>query len=162
MVLELIARHRSRGILVDTNILVLAFVGAVEPQIITNRAFKRTEKFASEDYRTLEAVLRQFSRLVTTPNVLTETNNLLGQLAEPARSRVLAAFGRDLALMKERHVTGERLGREPIFVKFGLTDAGILVAARKGYLVLTDDFPLYNRLSTEGYDVINFNHLRLV
>jgi len=43
-----------------------------------------------------------------------------------------------------------------------LTDSSILLAARNGFLILTDDFPLSNFLASEGLDVINFNHLRLV
>lgn len=46
------------------------------------------------------------------------------------------------------------------FVKFGLTDYGILNLARDKYLVLTDDFKLANYLQSVGIDTINFNNIR--
>ena len=39
----LMQRYRSRGILVDTNILLLHFVGSFDPSLIAR--FKRTERF---------------------------------------------------------------------------------------------------------------------
>ncbi|HEY8751116.1 MAG TPA: PIN domain-containing protein [Tepidisphaeraceae bacterium] len=159
---DLIAKHRSRGILIDTNILLLYMVGLVEPAIVANRRFKRTETFSLEDFEMLEGILEGFRVVVTTPSILTETSNLLGQLAEPARSKVFEALGRSIAVMKERYVAADRLQRESIFIRFGLTDSSILLAARNGFLILTDDFPLSNFLASEGLDVINFNHLRLV
>ena len=46
------------------------------------------------------------------------------------------------------------------FPRFGLTDTAILRAARREYLVLTDDFRLAQYLGSRNIDVINFNHLR--
>jgi rRNA-processing protein FCF1 len=157
-VVELIAKHRRKGILVDTNILLLYLVGSVSIDLIGRH--KRTEKYAPEDYKRLDALLAQFDRVVTTPQVLTEASNLAAQVAEPARDDIVAAMSRAVDAMKERHVAAIRLVREDCFIDFGLTDAGIVVAAVKGYLILTDDFPLSNYLATAGLDVINFNHLR--
>lgn len=42
------ARYRQKGILVDTNILLLWFVGAVNRDRISQ--FKRTQKFSPEDF----------------------------------------------------------------------------------------------------------------
>lgn len=160
--LDLIAKHGRNGILVDTNILLLEVVGSAEPKILANRSFRRTERFTVHDFRTLESLLRRFARVVTTPNILTEVSNLCGQLAEPARSRILRAFGNAIGAMRERQVSGTRLAAEEMFVRFGITDCGIMLAARKGYLVLTDDFPLANYLLSNGLDAINFNHLRKI
>lgn len=46
------------------------------------------------------------------------------------------------------------------FEKYGLTDAAIIELSQKKYLVITDDFPLSNLLSSISIDVINFNHIR--
>lgn len=46
------------------------------------------------------------------------------------------------------------------FVKFGLTDTGIIHLTKGKYLVLTDDFRLSQYLQSAGVDVVNFNHIR--
>ena len=49
-----------------------------------------------------------------------------------------------------------------LFLDLGLTDAAIASAARQyDCVVLTDDLPLYVRLSETGVAVLNYTHLRL-
>ena len=48
---ELIARYSRKGILIDTNILLLYFIGSFDPGLISS--FKRTARFSVEDYETL-------------------------------------------------------------------------------------------------------------
>lgn len=62
--------------------------------------------------------------------------------------------------MREAYVAGEHLTRSDTFVKLGITDASIIEVAAEPYLVLTDDFRLYNFLATRGIDVLNFNNIR--
>lgn len=72
---ELFKKYKQRGILIDTNILVLWFVGTVNKSRISQ--FNRTEQFVPEDYDTLVAILDYFSQIITTPNILTEVNSLV-------------------------------------------------------------------------------------
>ena len=60
--------YKQKGILIDTNILLLWFVGTVNRSRISQ--FNRTEKFLPEDYDLLVRILSYFSKIVTTPNVL--------------------------------------------------------------------------------------------
>ncbi|WP_335930726.1 hypothetical protein [Nostoc sp.] len=48
------------------------------------------------------------------------------------------------------------------FVKFGLTDSGILTLSKAKYLVLTDDLKLASYLQSVEVDVINFNNIRIL
>jgi len=82
--LRLIHRYRSRGVLVDTNILLLHFVSDYDRELVPR--FKRTATFAVDDYDLLIKLLTRFNSVVTTPNVLSEVSNLAGQLGEPANS----------------------------------------------------------------------------
>ncbi|NEO58058.1 MAG: hypothetical protein F6K54_36400 [Okeania sp. SIO3B5] len=77
---QLFKKYRSKGILVDTNILLLWFVGKVNEKRISQ--FNRTEKFLPEHYQLLDRLLK-FAKIVTTPNILTEINSLINQLGEP-------------------------------------------------------------------------------
>jgi hypothetical protein len=57
----LIEKHRAKGVLVDTNLLVLYLVGTVNPRRIPN--FKRTGDFNIDDYNLLPyRLVRQIDR----------------------------------------------------------------------------------------------------
>lgn len=156
---SLFNRYQQKGILIDTNILLLYFVGTVNPQRISK--FKRTEQFTIEDYQTLLELLSYFPRRITTPNILTEVNSLTNQLGEPERSRCFSLFSNTIPLFNEFHLESHTLAKSQSFVKFGLTDCSIVELARSQYLVLTDDLKLFVHLQNQGVDTINFNHLRI-
>ena len=158
MVEALFSRYRQKGILIDTNILLLLFIGLVNRQRISQ--FNRTEKFTAEDYDLLQNILPQFQKIVTTPNILTEVNSLANQLGEPERSQCFLIFSQFVPRLDENYIESIIAVTEEKFIKFGLTDCGILNLARDKYLVLTDDFKLANSLESVSIDVINFNNIR--
>ncbi len=75
--------HHRQGLLIDSNLLLLLFVGQYDPTRI--QKFKRTDQFTVGDYELLADYVEQFRELVTTPSILTEVSNLLGQLPENLR-----------------------------------------------------------------------------
>ena len=155
---QVFKRYKSKGIVIDTNILLLWCVGTVNRSRISK--FSRTEKFLPEDYDIILKVLDYFNKIVTTPNILTEVNSLVNQIGEPERSQCLQILGQGLTKLDEFYVESATLGRADNFNKFGLTDCGIIEVSRDKYLVLTDDFKLANYLQKIGIDTINFNNLR--
>jgi rRNA-processing protein FCF1 len=157
-ILGTLERHRSRGVLVDTNILLLYFVGRFAPRMISQ--FKRTRAFDVQDYHLLARLLTGFRRIVTTPNVLSEVNGLSAQIREPLRTKYFGQFAREITALDEHYVPSAEAACVEHFTKLGLTDAAILALARSNYLVLTDDVTLYLLLESAGIDVLNFNHLR--
>lgn len=161
-VCELVQRYQRQGILVDTNILLLYFVGAANPQRI--RRFSRTERFSLEDYDLLLNAFRYFQRIVTTPNILTEVYNLLNQIGEPDRRRCLievAKLVRQFEKFDEIYVSSKEVTALEGFLRFGLTDCGIEHLAKDQFLVLTDDLRLADYLGRAGIDVLNFNTIRV-
>ena len=156
--ISLLQRYRSRGILVDTNILLLHFVGSFDRSLISR--FKRTQSYTVEDYDLLTEFLSHFDRTVTTPNILSEVNSLSGQMGEPARTGYFGHFATRIDILAEEYVVSAEVARIEHFPRIGLTDSGIMHLAKGCYLVLTDDFALCGFLQKEGIDVLNFNHLR--
>lgn len=155
---EVIARYGRIGILVDSNLLLVYFVGQLDPDLVPR--FKRTSQFSRGDFELLAGLLQRFSRIVTTPNVLTEVANLAGHLADPPRSRLFEAFARGIAMLEERYVSSAEASLEDGFVRLGLTDAGICRLVRRRLPVLTDDLRLAVQLRSLQVDVINFNDVR--
>src|SRR5262249_40593359 len=141
---QLINRYRQAGLLIDTNILLLYFIGSFDSALISR--FKKTQQFVVEDYRTLLLLIRQFQKIVTTPNILSEVSNLSGQLPEqakePLRSSYFKKFAEQLSILDEHYLQSRQVANDTYFLKLGLTDVAISHLARGKYLVLTDDFRL--------------------
>jgi hypothetical protein len=70
----LIAKHQAKGVLVDTNLLVLLLVGLVNKRRILD--FKRTQNFTIEDFDLLSRLISWFGKLFTTPHVLSQVSDL--------------------------------------------------------------------------------------
>jgi len=158
---DILDRHSRKGLLIDANLLVLLIIGALDRnQISTNN---RTREYCPEDYDLLCAFLKLSNGpILTTPNILTETSNIVfASLNEPLRNRAMLSI-RELASMqlKEEPVLSVHAVQEPIFTRLGLTDSGIAYLRRLKCVFLTVDSDLYVHLSRIGANVINFNHHR--
>ena len=155
---KLLAQYRTKGILIDTNLLLLYFVGSYDLERIGK--FKRTITFTLEDFQLLAMIVSYFETVVTTPNVLTEVSNLSNQLPQQVKNTYFQVFSQLTSNLQETYQPSEEICALPHFRRFGLTDSGIIDLAPEKYLVLTDDFPLANYLQSTNVDVINFNHIR--
>ncbi|NBC16917.1 MAG: hypothetical protein GVY18_06315 [Bacteroidetes bacterium] len=155
---ELLTQYRGKGLLLDTNVLLLLLVGGYDAHLISR--FKRTSMFGKADFDLLVTVVDYFDTLVTTPHILTEVSNLSGQLPEHVRPSVFALLTSLIDAFLEVHRPAGQLAQRPLFADLGLTDVGIMAVAPNRYLVLTEDFRLDGYLRSQDADVLNFNHLR--
>lgn len=143
--------------LIDTNLLILYFVGEFSPERIPK--LRRTKKFVFRDYCLLKMFFDRFAVKVTTPNILTEISNLSGDIPGGLREDFFRSLRTSFALFDEQYLPSSTAAASTIFPRLGLTDAVIAEIANQRYLVLTDDFALANYLGSVNADVINFNHL---
>lgn len=151
--------RKSKGLLIDTNLLILLVVGALNPDQISR--YKRTNTYTAEDYQLLLSFVDRFRLVVTTPNILTEASNLLEGYTYRNQS-ALSLLERVAQFMQE--VYHESLPTMQSYAKsyrkFGLSDATIHRVAEENYLVLTDDLNFCAYLQNQGLLAINFNNLR--
>ena len=159
--LALISQYTSKGILVDTNILLLYFVGMIRRARISR--FNRTEQFTPQDYDLLIALLADFATVATTPNILTEVSSFINKLGEPDRTSCYINFAIEISALQESYVPSRNVvSTDWVFPTYGLTDCGIAEAAKDNqYLVLTDDLKVVSFLRLQGVSTINFNDLRV-
>lgn len=108
---RLITRYRSRGVLIDANLLLLFFVGMVDRQLIVR--FERTHAFVPEDYDTLCRLLAVFQKRVIMPNVLTEVSNLAGKLKDRYREAVFGSIRQAFELLDEEYVPSQVAAKRP-------------------------------------------------
>ncbi len=145
-------------LLVDTNLLVLWTVGAVNRNRIGR--FKRTSQYRKADYELLLRVLARFNPLYTVSHVLAEVSNLT-DLPGAERQQARRFLKNTISLLKEAEIPSARAAEDVLYPKLGLVDAAIGAVAREhACTVLTDDLDLYLFLSHEKVKVINFTHER--
>ena len=155
--LALMNKHRSKGVLVDTNLLVLLLVGSVNRRRILE--FKRTQSFTMQDFDLLSRLIAWFEKLITTPHVLSQVSDLT-DLAGEEFWTVRGKFASLVELMDDSYDECKALVSQPRFSRLGLTDAAIATVCSRGILVLTTDVQLELALQQRGADALNFNHVR--
>ena len=153
-----LAKHRRVGVAIDTQLLLLLWIGSFDRSRIG--CFKRTRQYVDSDYDLLLNIVERCPRLVTTPNVLTEVSNLAGQLPEDIANEFRGEFRLAVKKLDERLIKSGDVVEDEAFLRLGLTDGAIIHLARQKILVLTDDFPLYAQLIKENLPAINFTHVR--
>jgi rRNA-processing protein FCF1 len=159
-VAAMLSKHNVNGAVLDTNLFLLIVIGRYNPQRI--ESFNRTRKYTLGDFKLLETLLARLRRRIVTPNILTEVDNLSRQISDnefPAISGVLKNLCQE---QFEFYIESEAAISSELHSKIGITDSTIVSLANRDYLVITDDFPLANRLEKSGRDVINFNHIRRI
>lgn len=155
----LIQKFKSKGLLIDANILLLYLVGSYNPQLIGDGKYNKLSKYTVEDYRILIRLRGIFNQIVTTPHVLTEVSNLAGDFPESIKSGCLSKFCTSFEDMDELNVPSLAAARRSEFHFLGLTDCALAQVADK-FLVVTDDGRFVKKLNQSGLEALNFNHLR--
>src|ERR1035441_627950 len=137
----LIEKHRAKGVLVDTNLLVLFLVGTVNRQRITN--FKRTGDFTIEDYELLARLIGWFGKLIATPHVLSQVSDLTDRAGgELVASRAL--LKRLVIEQIEETYAGSRfLVADSCFDSLWIDRRRCCHGVFRGVLVLTTDLQLH-------------------
>ena len=148
------------GYFIDANLLVLLVVGHEGRDLISRH--RRLREYSADDYDILTDLLDEVDQVFVTPNTLTETSNLLGQHAEPERSRLLSRLRLIIQDSHEVVIASAAASANSAFERLGLTDAALLEVATLEAPLVTVDVGLYDAAArTKGYaTVVNFNHLR--
>ncbi|MFA6129956.1 MAG: hypothetical protein WC731_03110 [Candidatus Omnitrophota bacterium] len=152
-------KYSSKGIILDTNVFLLYLIGVYDQNFISNCG--RLNKFDKADFSILCSFLKHFTKILTTPQILSELSNLsLAEIKQPKLAMYLKDFVKVLKDSREEYIHKDILVANPLVYKFGLTDLSIFESAHKNKcMVLTEDFDLYTYLINNKCIAINFNHL---
>jgi hypothetical protein len=156
MIEAYIKQYRRKRLIVDTNLLLLALIGGTSSIV----AFKRTRGYSDDDYQLLLNVIDQFEKLVATPHILAEVSNLTNGLYGSKLRDFYSTLKHSLSTIIEIHNPALDISRDYELSPYGLTDVGIVAAAKDNYLVLTDDLRVAGFAHQHCVDVVNFNHIR--
>lgn len=146
----------ERRILLDTNLLILLVAGSTSLARIARH--KRLSDFVEGDFHQLISVLSKADKLVVTPNILTETSNLIGSPKNPSDAALFMTLANLVqnSDLEEIYVPSIDVMQMPQFNYLGLTDAAVLALKEKKIVVLTRDARLVEACSRVGIDVLPF------
>lgn len=121
---------------------------------------KRLAQFDAKDFEILKGLIARSAGVIFTPNVLTETSNLLRFVNDPIRSQTSVVLGKIISKSEEVYVESSRAINRDEYVRLGVTDAALLTLAVTGGTLLTVDLDLFLAAGKSGLSAINYNHLR--
>lgn len=159
---ELVVKHRAKGILLDTNVLLLFVFTCFMPERIDGS--KRLAKYDREFGQLLWKFVDQFDKILTTEHVLAETSNLARQVVGGALwNRLSVQLYPLFCIVDQPQLAVLEVDKSRVdiglFAQLGLTDA--VIAANLGAsFLLTDDLDLFLAAKRLQCDAINFTHMR--
>lgn len=148
----------SEKLLLDTNLSLLFAVGLTRRSYIA--AHKRLRSFDEKDFEAVSEIISMSSGVVFSPNVLSETSNLLRYIESPAREEISYVFSELIKRTEELFVESHIAVNRPEYSRLGLTDAVLLKLAEGGGVVLTVDSDLCVAAESSGLKAVNYNHIR--
>jgi hypothetical protein len=143
-------------LLVDTNLLLLLFVGTVSRSYIA--AHRRTRIHTIDDFVLLKLRIGDAAIFATMPNVLAETACQIRQFDQGRLAPVLEAF-RSYAEAATYAPSADAVGSVD-FDRLGPNDVSIPNAREPDVTLITDDLHLYRTSAMSGRKVLNFSHER--
>jgi hypothetical protein len=155
------------AVVLDANLLVLLIVGLTDVNAI--RHHKRLGKYSPAAYQLLAERLNRASEIIVTPNILTETSNLLSRGPEPLRTMIMSTLRSLVAgagagtvdrVASEQFVPSQKAAARTEFLRLGLSDTATLEIAQGSAVLLTDDLDLYLAALNSGRQAENFTYLR--
>ena len=131
---DLIAYHGARGLLVDTNLLLVYAIGLFDRKSVGQH--KRTRQYSGEDFDLLKRFIDPFRRIVTTPHILAELSNLANIGRTRRLGAQIAVLLETIRRTKELYVEKDTLLELDCFPELGVADAGILELAKRDHRLI--------------------------
>ena len=127
-------------VIIDTNIFILFLVGQINENKIEN--YTRNSIYSKEDYYFLLDILSKYDRIITSPNILTEVDNILNRINGEDKYRYLALVKNIYKQTIEKYLETERVSQNWFFDILGITDSAIIIMAKECDLLISGDSTL--------------------
>jgi hypothetical protein len=144
---------------IDANLLILLVVGNADQGMIARH--KRLSGYTSDDFRALAEIVIQVTDVLATPQVLTETSNLMiFGLADSDKLLVKQSFSVLAGRLKEIWAPSARLVERQEFYWLDLADCAWLSLLDQDTILLTDDEKLAIAARSNGLMTLRLSDIR--
>lgn len=128
MTIDYIRSKKFKGIVVDSNLLILLLIGLYDPDEIEKIKRLQNKGFEKEDFHKLVSLIDAVSnKIIITPNILTEVSNLTENYNERTDLTFFKFIEKVINSFEEHNTNSNEiiLTNQTAFYKFGLTDSSI-------------------------------------
>ena len=149
---ELLMHNR---IVIDTGPLLLYLVGFI--RIKELKQFNYNER----DFILLNIYLKNIKNICVTPQVLAEISNLAKRrLGSKTFSSFIISCCRSLEVIGEEYIHKDEIINSHSISILGITDTSLILASKRGNLILTDDGPFFYYCIQNNIPAISLDTLR--
>jgi rRNA-processing protein FCF1 len=145
-------------IFVDTNALILLIVGLIDKTLISSH--KRTSIYEPIDFENLKVLIGDLEKVVTTPNVLTEVDNLLNNFQKGHRWMYYQVIREIIGKSSEKFIESKKIIELNPFFEVGLADTGVLELSKNCDFLITGDSKLADYANAFGIKVVDLVKIR--
>jgi predicted nucleic acid-binding protein len=129
-----------RDVIIDTNIFILFLAGQINENRIKN--YTRNSLYTKEDYYLLLNILSHYDRIIASPNILTEVDNILNRITGEDKYKYLTLVKTIYKQTIEKYIKTEVVAQNWFFDTLGITDSAILMMAKESELLISGDSSL--------------------
>ncbi len=151
----LLEKYKSRGLLLDSNLLLLYLVGSVDPTLVGTGQYNKLSSFTVLQITLLQQLVSVFPRVVTTAHILTEVSNLVNAMHDKGKLRVFNAFADTLQVVSEQEISSYEVARRQEFPYLGLTDS-VLAQLADRFLIVSNDARMVEMLRRTGIETLKW------
>lgn len=145
-------------IFVDTNALIVLVVGLIDTSLISSH--RRTSIYEKVDFDNLVILIGDLDRIVTTPNILTEVDNLLNNFQKGHRWSYFQVMKELISRSTEKFIQSKLCLESSVFIELGLTDSGVLEICKECDFLVTGDSKLADYAAAFGIKVVDLVKIR--
>jgi hypothetical protein len=129
-----------RDVIIDTNIFILFLAGQINENKIQN--YTRNSLYTKDDYYLLLNIVANYDRIITSPNILTEVDNILNRITGEDKYKYLIIVKNIYKQTIEKYIKTEAVSQNWFFDILGITDSSILMMAKECELLISGDSSL--------------------
>ena len=126
-----------RDVIVDANIFILFLAGQINENKIKN--YTRNSLFTRNDYYCLLNIISKYDRIITSPNIFTEVDNILNRITGEDKYKYLLLVKKIYKQTVEKFISTEIVSQNWYFDALGVTDSSILMMAKDCELLISGD-----------------------
>ena len=145
-------------IFVDTNALILLVVGLIDRSLISKH--NRTSIYELIDFENLASLIGDFEKIVTTPNILTEVDNLLNNFQKGHRWAYYQVLRDLISKSTEKFIESKMIIDLNPFFELGLANTGVLELSKNCDFLITGDSKLSDYANVFGIKVVDLVKIR--
>jgi hypothetical protein len=143
-----------RDVIIDTNIFILFLAGQINENKIGR--YTRNSLYTKEDYYYLLNILADYDRIIASPNIFTEVDNILNRINGEDKYKYLVLVKTIYKQTIEKYIKTETVAQNWFFDTLGITDASILMMAKECELLISGDSVLCDYAKSLNINTFDF------